>query len=335
MKTSNRLIALLLAFVMVMSLAACGKAESSESAAEAPKATIPTNPVVEGTNSTETDETLVVLMEAATTSITCLSNATGGMIGNTGFGYLLSYDAENCCAVPDNATYEEIDATHYRFTIRDEAKFFDGTPVTAEDVLYSFQCYQDCGYTYIKYIDVANCVIEDSLTPEAYGKFLCGLFDVWYADWTAGKYVSVRLFEDYVYNLMGLPCGTCASSGACGQYLVVESDGSAYPCDFYCLDQWRLGKLGEMSIAELLHCEREMAFLAEPRNEDCKQCQWYAACRGGCKRDFHTLQGKSHNYYCPAFQRFFAYAWPRLRNVAQQERAARRGSRNNTVYLNE
>ena len=55
-----------------------------------------------------------------------------------------------------------------------------------------------------------------ALTPEAYGKFLCGLFDVYYRDWVNGDYTSVRLFDDYIHMAMGMPAGTCATSGSCG-----------------------------------------------------------------------------------------------------------------------
>lgn len=79
-----------------------------------------------------------------------------------------------------------------------------------------------------------------ALTPEAYGKFLCGLFDVYYRDWVNGDYTSVRLFDDYIHMAMGMPAGTCATSGSCGAYFVVEGDGTVYPCDFYCLDEWEM-----------------------------------------------------------------------------------------------
>lgn len=30
-------------------------------------------------------------------------------------------------------------------------------------------------------------------------------------------------------------------NGCCNCYFVVEGDGSVYPCDFYCMDAWKLG----------------------------------------------------------------------------------------------
>ena len=155
-----------------------------------------------------------------------------------------------------------------------------------------------------------------SLKPEAYGRFLCGLFDCWYRDWKAGNYVSIRTFDDYLRILMGMPPSTCAASGSCGSYLVVEGDGSLYPCDFYVLDQWKIGNIRDMTVQEALNSPASRKFLEDGarRPEDCRNCPWLALCRGGCKRDW-TQQRK--NYYCSSFQTFFGYALPRLREMAR------------------
>lgn len=87
-----------------------------------------------------------------------------------------------------------------------------------------------------------------SLTPELYGRFLCGVFDTWYQQLQRGNYISVRNFEDYLRILLGMPPTSCASSGSCGHYLAVEGDGSLYPCDFYVLDEWKLGNLSHCTV---------------------------------------------------------------------------------------
>jgi len=166
-----------------------------------------------------------------------------------------------------------------------------------------------------------------SLTPELYGNFLCALFDEWHRDFTAGKYVSIRLFDDYVHLAMGLPAGTCATAGTCGAYFVAEGDGSLYPCDFYCLDEWRLGKLGEKRLLDLAAGETARRFLQESldRPAECTQCPWDPLCHGGCKRDWVHAEDGNHNYFCTAFRRFFDYAGERLGQIAQSELRARQG----------
>ena len=155
-----------------------------------------------------------------------------------------------------------------------------------------------------------------SLKPEAYGRFLCGLFDCWYRDWKAGNYISIRTFDDYLRILMRLPPSACATSGACGSYLVVEGDGGLYPCDFYVLDEWKIGNIREMGVEEALSSPVSRAFVADGarRPENCRSCPWLPLCRGGCKRDW-TRQRK--NYYCGSFDAFFRYALPRLQEMAR------------------
>ena len=155
-----------------------------------------------------------------------------------------------------------------------------------------------------------------SLKPEAYGRFLCGLFDCWYRDWKAGNYVSIRSFDDYLRILLGMPPSSCAASGACGSYLVAEGDGSLYPCDFYVLDEWKIGNIRDMNVAEAFSSSVSTRFVAEGRirPEACKTCPYFPVCRGGCKRDW-TRQ--YHNYYCTSFKVFFKYALPRLQEMAR------------------
>lgn len=174
-------------------------------------------------------------------------------------------------------------------------------------------------------LDAPRGSMEYSLTPELYGSFLCALFDEWYRDWQSGHYTSIRLFDDYVHLAMGLPAGTCASSGSCGAYLVVEGDGTLYPCDFYCLDEWKLGNIGQDSLMELFLCEKQKAFLAQGDHHpaECASCPWYRLCFGGCKRDWYKDKNGNHNYFCPAFRMFFAHAAPRIAQIAQQLRRRR------------
>lgn len=186
------------------------------------------------------------------------------------------------------------------------------------------------GFDYMQFIpcldpiETARGAMPYSLTPEAYGGFLCRLFDLWYQDWSDGKYRSIRLFDDYVHLLLGDAPGTCATCGRCGSYFVVEGDGSVYPCDFFVLDQWKLGRLGEQSLAELAQGKTAQNFFqwGQEKPTECTCCRWRILCNGGCKNDW-TNEPEPHNYFCPAFQRFFAYAEDRLLTIARAEQRAR------------
>ncbi|MBQ6397732.1 MAG: anaerobic sulfatase maturase [Oscillospiraceae bacterium] len=160
-----------------------------------------------------------------------------------------------------------------------------------------------------------------SLTTEAYGGFLCRLFDAWYEDWKHGAYCSVRQFDDHVHLLTGGEVSACTASGHCGRYLVVEADGGLYPCDFYVLDPWRLGTVGEEPLASIMDGQRERRFLeeGESRPERCRTCSWFPICRGGCKRDWVRQKGETVNYFCEAYRQFFSHSITRLREIAAAE----------------
>lgn len=155
-----------------------------------------------------------------------------------------------------------------------------------------------------------------SLSVEGYGKFLCQVFDAWYRDWKFGKHISVRNFDDFLCHLLRLPPSSCAASGSCGHYLVVEGDGSLYPCDYYVLDPWRIGNIHSNTIEEALNSPVSQRFLEEGRKrpQSCASCRYVPLCRGGCKRDWDA---NGENRYCKAYQIFFSYAVDRLVEIAR------------------
>ena len=163
-----------------------------------------------------------------------------------------------------------------------------------------------------------------SLQPKAYGDFLCKLFDRWYSDWQRGQYTSIRLFDDYVHLFMGCPAGSCAANGRCGDYLVVESDGSLYPCDFFVDESWEIGSLTSgISLAEMMISAQMKRFrsLRACSPAECRTCKWVQVCKSGCVRDWARDDHGTRNYYCSSFQMFFEYAAQRLEQIARKETA--------------
>lgn len=160
-----------------------------------------------------------------------------------------------------------------------------------------------------------------SLVPEDYGSFLCAVFDDWYADWKNGSYISIRQFDDYVHLLTGIQPSSCAATGKCGVYLVVEADGSLYPCDFYVLDEWNIGNINDSSILQAIESPKALSFFSDngKRPDSCGTCTWLPLCHGGCKRDISFTDSIPENYYCSAFRFFFEYASERLMEIARAE----------------
>lgn len=203
------------------------------------------------------------------------------------------------------------------------------TAKTARHAQKIYRYFMKNGFAYQQYIPCLDPLGEErggaawSLTPELYGDFLVKLFDVWFADISADRFVYIRYFENLVGMMLGHPPESCGLSGRCAVQHVAESDGSVYPCDFYMLDEYRLGNFLTDSFEDLHRRERELGFIAASLKveESCKSCEWAALCRGGCRRDRQGsgMNEVGANYYCPAFKRFFAHAVPKLAKLLREK----------------
>ena len=193
----------------------------------------------------------------------------------------------------------------------------------AANITQVYRFYQKNGWRYHQYLPCMDALESErggedySLTPQDYGEFLKKLFDLWYQDLRRGVVTSIRYFDNLVLLLQGRGAESCAMTGHCNIQYLVEGDGSVFPCDFYALDPYRLGKIPDQTLEELDQRRRELRFVEDSleRPAECAGCPWFPLCRGGCKRDF-TPGAAPHNYYCPSYQAFFPYALPRLRQAA-------------------
>lgn len=189
-----------------------------------------------------------------------------------------------------------------------------GVAVAAEKV---YKTLRKQGFSYLQFIPCLDALDGErrgySLTAEGYGRFLCSVFDLWYQEWESGTQVSVRQFENYVDMLCGYEPESCDMRGCCGINYVVEVDGSVYPCDFYALDEWRLGNLREDTLEQIDAARAASGFTnGRPLPEACRACKWLMLCRNGCRRH---LQGRE-NRFCRSYQMFFEHAIERLERVA-------------------
>ena len=101
-----------------------------------------------------------------------------------------------------------------------------------------------------------------------------------------GKYISIKLFDDYVNLLAFGQCNACGLLGFCHAKIIVEADGSVYPCDFYVLDQYRAGSLIDTKLSSILTGPVMKAFQTRSHEAPglCDGCPYRRICGGGCKR---------------------------------------------------
>lgn len=200
---------------------------------------------------------------------------------------------------------------------------------TAPKIRRIYEQYRKLGFHWQQYIACLNPlgetgkIREYSLKPEIYGQFLIDLFDLWYLDLQKGEQPYIRQFENYVGILLGHQPESCEQRGMCSCQNIVEADGSVYPCDFYCLDEYRLGNFNEDSVEIILGRLEKKGFLRNSANhtEQCKQCPYFFICRGGCRRhrEHEALPGcmEGENYFCQSYRMFFDACLGKLREIAK------------------
>lgn len=148
--------------------------------------------------------------------------------------------------------------------------------------------YRERGWKYQQYIACLDPLegghqkTEYGITPEQYGRFLVRLFELWYGEWKKNRQPYIRQFHNYIAMLLGHQPEACDQRGICGVQYVVEADGGVYPCDFYMLDEYRLGNFNQNRLCELDEKRREIKFLERSSRLSlkCKSCPHYFLCRG-------------------------------------------------------
>ncbi|HCJ77119.1 MAG: anaerobic sulfatase maturase [Lachnospiraceae bacterium] len=193
------------------------------------------------------------------------------------------------------------------------------TAKTVEKVDGIYRFFQRKGFRYMQFIpclDETNNGIGDYLlTPEAYGEFLCRLFDLWYEDFMTDRQTEIRMFSNLVKMSAGYAPEECGMCGRCNTYMVVESNGDVYPCDFYTRDEWKLGTVSD-GFDKLYRSKKSVQFMKSSSvvQPECKRCEYFSLCRGGCRRwrDMEYNGNLQVNYLCSGYKSFFAYAGKRI-----------------------
>ncbi len=184
------------------------------------------------------------------------------------------------------------------------------------------------GFQYLQFIPCLDPLQEEpfqhahSLTPERYSQFLITIFDLWYDDMMNGSPISIRWFDNLAGMMIGMPPEACGMFGECTCQFVVESDGSVYPCDFYVLDEWKIGNIVHDGFVEMRESDNAQKFIQSSRHVDneCIQCEWKNLCRGGCRRSREPYQNElpTLNLYCESYKTFFTHAVPGLQDIARK-----------------
>ena len=169
-----------------------------------------------------------------------------------------------------------------------------------------------------------------SITPKAFGKFMCDVFDEWVINDVGERFV--QLFDITLAQWCGVQPSLCAFCPTCGDGLVVEHNGDVYMCDHFVYPEYRLGNIGVEHLRDLQRKPELFRFGIEKRNSlptDCRKCEYLFACRGECpKHRFATTRRGEQglNTLCEGYKHFFEYTTPymqQMRNLLEQGLEAR------------
>ena len=169
-----------------------------------------------------------------------------------------------------------------------------------------------------------------SITPKAFGKFMCDIFDEWVINDVGERFV--QLFDITLAQWCGVQPSLCAFCPTCGDGLVVEHNGDVYMCDHFVYPEYRLGNIGVEHLRDLQRKPELFRFGIEKRNSlpsDCRKCEYLFACRGECpKHRFATTRRGEQglNTLCDGYKHFFEYTTPymqQMRSLLEQGLEAR------------
>jgi uncharacterized protein len=156
-----------------------------------------------------------------------------------------------------------------------------------------------------------SVVTEWSVSPEAWGRFLCRVWD----EWMARDYgrVFVNLFENVIATSVGMPSQMCTHAEFCGKAMALEHNGEVYSCDHFVYPEYNVGNILREHEGEMAYSERQRKFGFAKRDalpRYCRECQYLRNCWGECPKNriVRTPEGEAGlNYLCAGWKMFYAH----------------------------
>ena len=200
--------------------------------------------------------------------------------------------------------------------------------VNAHNVQFPLQVYRffkQLNAQYITFLplvepDNKGGVSHNSVPAEAWGKFLCTIFDEW-IDRDIGR-IKVQIFEEATRTAFKQEHSLCIFRPTCGDIPVVEHNGDFYSCDHFVDVDHHLGNIRETPLVELLESPEQRAFgraKLETLPRYCQECDVRAMCNGECPKNRFIMAPDGEtglNYLCAGYRRFFAHCQPFVSEVA-------------------
>jgi uncharacterized protein len=204
--------------------------------------------------------------------------------------------------------------------------------VNAHNVLFPLDIYEyfkQIGADYVSFLplvdpkpDIRNGVSDLTVPADAWGEFLCTIFDEWVSQ-DIGN-IKVQIFEEAARTAFGQEHSLCIFRPTCGDIPVIEHNGDFYSCDHFVDKKHHLGNIIETPLVELLESPEQRAFgqaKLDSLPRYCQECEVKAMCHGECPKNrfIRTPDGEEGlNYLCTGYKHFFSHCQPFINQVADE-----------------
>jgi len=198
------------------------------------------------------------------------------------------------------------------------------TSDSAKEPVSVYRSLREFDTGWIQFIPIVNRtpdggVTPESVTAEAYGQFLCKVFDQWlYNDYDR---LNVQLFAEMFLVWAGGTSTVCWMAPTCGRVPVIEHNGNIYSCDHFVNREHCLGNISTTKLADLTDSPEQLRFGENKRTllpRQCFDCRWLDVCNGLCPKDrfLKSEDGEPGlNYLCRGVQEFYKHAEQPLKRV--------------------
>ena len=181
------------------------------------------------------------------------------------------------------------------------------TKYVATHIKDVYEFFTSRGYRYLQFTPCLrpfDNVVEDEdmyMTGEEYGNYLIELTQMYFNDYINHDYTSIRQIDNFVRLANHKPALQCGMNGNCSYQFTIEADGTVFPCDYYCVDKYILGKIQNDDFYNMARGNKQAEFVLSSREIEpkCKQCKYYTLCRNGCKRERRDVDK------CVAYNMYF------------------------------
>jgi len=196
--------------------------------------------------------------------------------------------------------------------------------VNSYNVQYPLEVYRSFKQINARYVSFLPLVEQDterSVPAEAWGDFLCTIFDEW-VEHDIGS-IKIQIFEEAARTAFGQDHSLCIFRETCGDIPVIEHNGDFFSCDHFVDAKHRLGNICETPLVELLESPAQKAFgqaKFDTLTRYCQVCEVRDMCNGECPKNrfIKTPDGEDGlNYLCAGYKRFFTHCKPFVKQIAE------------------